>query len=976
MMANRNCGQEFVEVTWQASRGAQNYTVTAVDENGNRLTCASSETSCRLDGVMCSHVYNVSVAAMEDSCTSLSSPPVTLHIEPCPPSELTALLNCPDNSANLTWGSSLNAVSYTGKAMSSDGHTVTCEAGLTLGCQLKGLHCGKKYTFTVSASDGDCRTIDSEPVSHTTAPCAVQDVLTEINCSTNALSISWTPQSIPVNYSTTAVGANGTMLSCLSEDNKCTLVGLQCGDQYTVSVKPISSTCEGQSSVPESVNSAPCVPLNVQGNVECSTNTLQASWDAAAGATSYISLLKGAGGAPASCQTPNQSCSFPNLQCAQIYSFSVVAINDRCNSTESSIVTTKTAPCDPANVAASLNCLSDVVTVTWSASAGADQYTVLAEASGHVDSCNSTGTSCELTELQCGENYTVTVLAGDTMCNSSILAKTNVLTAPCTPVITDYSHHCITNNTLVTWDEDEDAVSVTVNANSDRGHSLSCSSSSNNSCVLDNLLCGHTYTVQAVANGVQCSSKPSPTFQIITAPCTPRNVEYQYYCGSGIALVSWDEALGRDSFHVRAHSGTHAVFCTTFQDTDCSLPPLLCSRTYDVEVIAVADGCNSTMPGVTQIQTAPCAPTNLSASLLCENNTAEVSWEHTPGAVMYSVTATGRNGDRKQCTTNTSSCQLPNMHCAQTYLIVVSPSSNVCKGQDSLTYTYYAGPCPPTNIRASLQCAGNIGHVSWDAALRAEMYEVMTLPSVMDERVHNCSTDGTNCSLTELHCGETVAITVVTIERGCRSQPSEPLMFKTVICPPTDLSTVTTCSNNDITVSWNLSPETGAQYFIHSQKDEGAATNFTSLQPFYLVSGLHCSELYTFQVAALNSQCSSVFSEQIQAETAPCPPSNLTVKTECGTNMAILGWDVSRYAISYTATFTGTHGHVVSCSTNTTSCSVKVDCGRQYSADVVASTETCNSSNSAVLTFDSGTSKPAGIRVVLSCSPQVHNLKY
>lgn len=75
-----------------------------------------------------------------------------------------------------------------------------------------------------------------------------------------------------------------------------------------------------------------------------------------------------------------------------------------------------------------MHCPSGVVTVTWSASAGANYYTVLAEANGHVDSCSSTGMTCELTKLQCGEDYTVTVLAGDGKCNSSILAKTNVTT--------------------------------------------------------------------------------------------------------------------------------------------------------------------------------------------------------------------------------------------------------------------------------------------------------------------------------------------------------------------------------------------------------------------------------------------------------------------------------------------------------------------------------------------------------------------
>lgn len=44
------------------------------------------------------------------------------------------------------------------------------------------------------------------------------------------------------------------------------------------------------------------------------------------------------------------------------------------------------------------------------------------------------------------------------------------------------------------------------------------------------------------------------------------------------------------------------VPCSTSQN-DCSMPSLLCGRTYDVKVIAVADHCNSSVPGVTQIQT-------------------------------------------------------------------------------------------------------------------------------------------------------------------------------------------------------------------------------------------------------------------------------------------------------------------------------------------------------------------------------------
>ncbi|XP_044055462.1 uncharacterized protein LOC122877670 [Siniperca chuatsi] len=963
VVVKKNCGQSFVQVTWQASRGALYYQATAKSKDGGPLLCSSNETSCKLEGLMCSQVYNVGVTAMDNNCTSNESYTRILLTAPCPPSQLNTSVNCANNSAMLTWNKSPNAVSYTGKAVSTGGHIVTCDAGMNLSCQLDGLHCGKKYTFTVSASDGECQSPDSMPVVHTTAPCAVQSVVNTLNCSTNILTISWAPGSMSVNYSATAMAQNGTALHCKTEDSSCTMTNLQCGQQYNVTVKPISSTCEGLSSVPEIVNSVPCVPVKVKGVVECSSNTLQASWDAAAGAASYISTLKGLGGFSSSCSTAVQSCIFPGLQCAQTYMFSVVALNNRCNSSESAMISARTAPCDPKNVAASLHCFSGVVTVTWGASAGAKYYTVLAEANRHIDSCNSTGTSCELTQLQCGEDYTVTVLAGDGNCNSSILAKTNVTTAPCAPVIQNHSLDCVSNHALVTWVKDEDAMSVMVNATSSLGHVTSCSSSTNSSCVLDELKCGHTYTIQAVARGVQCLSKPSTTFQIVTAPCTPANVEFTYSCETGIALLSWDESLGRKSFYAQVHSGDHMASCSTSQ-TDCSLSSLLCGRKYNVKVIAVADHCNSSVPGVTEIQTAPCAPMNVSASLVCDNNTAAVSWQPCSGAVSYKVTANGRDGDVIQCTTNNTSCHLPNMHCAQTYVITVTPFSNHCKGFNSYPSTYIAGPCPPTNVNVSLQCVGNVALVTWNAALQADLY----VATAVDEHDHTCTSNGTSCSLRDLHCGATAVVTVVTIERGCRSKPSEPFTFQSVICPPTNVTGVTACRNNNITVSWDPRPKSGVNYFVHSQENGGTSANYSTTQTSHVLNSLQCGQLYTLKVAARDTECTSVLSKPIQTETAPCPPTNLTARAICGTNLGMLTWARSIHAISYTATVTGTHGHVVSCSSNTTTCSVKLDCGHQYSAVVVASSATCNSSNGASLTFASAPCLPDRVVADLDCN--------
>lgn len=91
------------------------------------------------------------------------------------------------------------------------------------------------------------------------------------------------------------------------------------------------------------------------------------------------------------------------------------------------------------------------------------------------------------------------------------------------------------------------------------------------------------------------------------------------------------------------------------------------------------------------VSSAPCAPQNVTVALQCLNNTAFVSWNGSPGAVGYNVTALGHDGDFKYSIVNGTSCQLPNMHCSQIYDIVITPFSKTCSGFPSATYTFSAG---------------------------------------------------------------------------------------------------------------------------------------------------------------------------------------------------------------------------------------------------------------------------------------------
>ncbi|XP_071200535.1 mucin-3B [Salvelinus alpinus] len=964
--AHRTCGESPVAVTWDASRGAKIYTAIAMGNSGHRTECTSNDTTCSLEDLLCGQTYSLSVLAVDDACSSTESSMVTLETVPCPPTHVSSWVDCGSNTASLSWDASPNAISYSGSAVGTDGHRVSCGAA-TPGCQMVGLHCGQEYVFTVSASDGSCESPESNTFTQETAPCAPQSVVNSLFCRTNTLSVSWAPAAIALNNSVTAMAGDGTALSCTTEGRTCELDGLQCGQQYTLAVTATSSNCTGTTSAPQTVQTVPCVPSSVHGVVDCASNTLQASWDATDGAHAYISTVTGPDSYTSTCSTANLTCFFTGLECAKEYSVSVVAKDDQCNSSVSVDVSVATAPCDPENVASLLQCSSGVVTVSWEASAGATGYTASAQEDGetHFTSCSTTGTSCDLTQLECGEVYTMTVVARDGICNSTLLATTTIETVPCPPTIKDHSLDCASNQAYISWVEDDDAVGFLINASSALGHTPFCSST-NTSCLLDDLLCGQTYTVHAIAQGDQCNSEPSESFEIVTAPCTPANVRSQYECGTSIALLSWDETLGRDSFIARVESGDHSDSCST-TETQCSLTTLMCGHLYNVTVDALAGHCNSSQSAATQIQTARCAPQNVSASLLCRNNTVAVTWLASSGAVGYNVTALGRDGDAKTCTTDDTSCDLPNMHCAQTYEITITPFSETCKGFQSTAFTFIAGPCPPTEVQTSLQCESNVGSVSWVAAPTSKMY--IATATDQNGHAHTCITNGTaGCSFSDLKCGETYNVSVVTMERGCQSEPSAPVTLKASICPPTSLAGVTACGTNDLTITWDQNSETGVTYFLYSQKEGGANTSYSTVDTSYVISGLQCGEHYSFRVTAKDSVCTSSLSSTMEMDTAPCPPTNLTAQANCSTNGGTITWDLSAGGVTYTATVTGTtHSLTAFCTSNATSCSVKLDCGHPYSASVVASTGTCNSTMDTIQ-FDSAPCLPGNVAAALDCS--------
>lgn len=89
-----------------------------------------------------------------------------------------------------------------------------------------------------------------------------------------------------------------------------------------------------------------------------------------------------------------------------------------------------TVPCKPTNIKASLQCNSNSAAVTWEGASGALYYRSVgvSQDGSHRVECNNTLTHCDLSDLQCGQTYNVSVFAVDESCSSAVSDKAYVKT--------------------------------------------------------------------------------------------------------------------------------------------------------------------------------------------------------------------------------------------------------------------------------------------------------------------------------------------------------------------------------------------------------------------------------------------------------------------------------------------------------------------------------------------------------------------
>uniref|UniRef100_A0A3P9L3F5 Fibronectin type-III domain-containing protein n=1 Tax=Oryzias latipes TaxID=8090 RepID=A0A3P9L3F5_ORYLA len=467
-----------------------------------------------LSNLACGERYAFSLAVQDGNCQSSFSPPIEISTVPCQPSNLTVNVDCGTNNANFSWAESSGASLYTVEVKGANGHTASCSSNTT-SCLVK-LPCGNTYHATMVASTESCNTNKSTVMFFESAPCLPEGIVAKLDCESHIINVNWTHTNGSDDYTAWAISSDGHRVSCNSTTNSCSIHDLLCGKIYEVAVTSSSIKCQVIAGSDYKIQSYPCAPINTTVEQNCSSNSMTVKWHDNSTAQNYTVKATSASGVNSTCESSNSSCSFLDLSCSQLYSFTVMGHSNVCMSDVSTPIISYSAPCPPTNLSAELNCTTRNAVVSWRTVTTAVFTANNVQATspdGHNSSCSSMGSSCNLDDLVCGQKYSVVVEAINAGCPGPASAPTFLTAEPCIPM--NISTHYNASAAWVTWSAAAGASSYTVQAVTDSVAPVTCGGS-NSSCHLSGLQCSRMYNMTVTAHNQACSSLPSETTHLLT----------------------------------------------------------------------------------------------------------------------------------------------------------------------------------------------------------------------------------------------------------------------------------------------------------------------------------------------------------------------------------------------------------------------------------------------------------------------------
>ncbi|XP_069593413.1 uncharacterized protein [Ranitomeya imitator] len=959
-----NITSELVVLTWGEAQGAVNYTSEVAGFNGEIFMCHSSNSSCEMTDLACGGQYSMSVTAIGPYCSKVSGSYV-FQTAPCSPQNVVTGLDCTSNVVTVSWNISSGADSYQSEAIGTNGEKSVCSTTNT-SCDFADLRCGALYLVTVTASNEASSSKPSEPIEFETAPCVPVQEVPKLICYNNSATLSWGQTSGAIRYVANVTGPKD-LYSCETEDTACVINELKCGQTYSVTVTAISKQCSGLPSAPVTLTSGPCQPQNVVSNINCLNRSTLVTWDEAPGALRYGSSLISVGEERSACNGTDTVCEITGLQCGRSYNVTVTAFGSECPSAPSSSAELYAVPCVPTELQTKVDCESDFAIVSWSAVAGADNYTaVITGPQMEQYYCNTINSSCNFTQLPCGLTYQATILAAGKLCSSTVSSAITFHTVPCVASNIDLQYGCGADHAVVSWDAALGGLNYTASVSAHNGDVGYCSAA-DTTCIVRGIQCGQVYSVTVESIGTACSSRALSPHLTHTGPCVPLNVSVTVECQTNVAAVSWGSTPGSINYTALVTTSDGEVHTCHTISTDCNITGLSCGVTYSVSVTAYNDQCQGESSPDVELITAPCAPEHVYAETDCATNALVITWKENNRSDIFTSFLTTPSGN-VTCASEQANCTFYNLPCGSEFVASVSASNSRCSGPVSTYVNAQTAPCIPMNVNTALDCISNSALISWSNSRGALNY-ISSLNGSVGER-YNCSSQATSCWLRNVPCGGEYTVVMMAQNDICSSAEKSVGVLDTCPCSPQNMSIFSACNSDEVSLQWLAAPG-AVRYTANVRSSEGRNYMCNTTNTTCSIGGLQCGETYNVTVTVFNDFLANVSLEEKTFTKAPCLPAKLRTELHCGKSSATVLWDPAQGATTYSVLVTGTNGFSESCSSENTTCDVNgLQCGQAYSATLIASNAHCNGIPST-LDFYTAPCVPQNVRPTIMCDVSI-----
>ncbi|XP_033865408.3 fibronectin type III domain-containing protein 7-like [Acipenser ruthenus] len=719
------------------------------------------------------------------------------------------------------------------------------------------------YTVNVEAIDSLGTVLASAEIEQRTAP-DVPSIDQAYSKQSSSITVEWTAVAGATGYTLRAEDGKSIIETTVT-DSPGTITNLDPATQYMISLMSVNAGGRSQPSLPKKAKTVLAAP--VLSSSSPSNDSIVVTWEPVYMAVEYkLSLMRADGvGSRLNINTSQTTMTFSGLDSGITYSIKANAWDSSHTQGDDFSVTQITRPAVPSSVELAMISRSMGVDVSWSLVEGAEIYTVLG--SSRLN-CTSVFSSCTISPLECGNNYSVSVVASNKAGPSSPSEPANFLTVPCAPQGIRIE---VVNpgNLTVSWSTVPLGEYYIVYVKRDDGLEVFCNTTLS-TCDYQ-FQCGFTYFTTVFAYNAAGQSPLGSVLNYTTAPCCPADIK-PAFVSSDTLEITWSPVRGAEVYETRAGDGTSVIHCNDTA-TVCALSALKCNTRYSVIISSCSEirGCNtSCVPHY--VTTAPCSPQIKVTEVT--PFTFNVSWSSDNKKANYTVSIRGGVGLEAESRTHRSSGNFwvvfSNLPCGSTFYVSAIATSPEGESLPSYTVPLETAPCCPQNLTVT-QVTQAMTNVSWSVGRGAQSYVTM-LESLRGEA--KCHTLQSHCLLGCITCGTNYTVSLQSISDTGLTSECMYQGYSSSACCPSSVK-LYRLANNAVRVYWRA-PGGSHNYTADLY---GSNANYTCTpspgSSSCDISEVSCGDVYTVVVSPITSNGSKVTFCPRKVYSVSCSGSNV-----------------------------------------------------------------------------------------------------